>query len=256
MNIPYDPGVVEAAALVSVRILAFILIAPPFSHQSIPLQIKGMLAIVLAVVVAPQAVREAGAHYTAAATSGAFIIDLVTEAVTGAVLGFLVFLVFSAIQTAGALLDSSGGLQAAQQYDPAADLNAAQFSRLFQMTALALLFASDGYQLVIGGLARSFTAIPLTMSVDWSVLTQTLTRSVTQLLVAALQIAGPIMAVLFVANAALGLLSRVAPALNAYSLGPPALVLLTVVLCGIGIVALPSIVQVLAEQAVHAMGVG
>ena len=33
-------------------------------------------------------------------------------------------------------------------------LNGAQFTRLFQMTALALLFASDGYQLVIGGLVR------------------------------------------------------------------------------------------------------
>ncbi len=124
------------------------------------------------------------------------------------------------------------------------------------MTALALLFASDGYQLVLGGLVRSFTAIPLTVTVDWTAVARTLTDSVTQLLVAALQIAGPIMAVLFVANSALGLLSRVAPALNAYSLGPPALALLTVVLCGIGIVALPTVAQVLAERAVSAMGGG
>jgi flagellar biosynthetic protein FliR len=122
------------------------------------------------------------------------------------------------------------------------------------MTALALLFVSDGYQLVLGGLVRSITAVPLTMSVDWRSITQTLSGSVTQMLIAALQIAGPIMAVLFVANAALGLLSRVAPALNVYSLGPPALVLLAVVLCALGIVALPMIVQALAGQAVHAIG--
>jgi flagellar biosynthetic protein FliR len=249
MHIPVNPDEIAAVALVSVRILAFILVAPPFSHPSIPLQVKGMLAVVLAIVVAPQAAQ----HYSPAST-GVFVVDLVTEAVTGAVLGFLVYAVFSALQSAGSLLDFSGGLQAAQQYDPAADVNAAPFSRLFQMTALTLLFASDGYQLVLGGLVRSFAAIPLTVSVNWHALAQTLTGSVTQLLIAALQIAGPIMAVLFVANAALGLLSRVAPALNAYSLGPPALVLLTVVLCGVGIVALPAIVQVIAENAVRTMG--
>ena len=249
MNIPVDLSAIEATALVSVRILLFVVIAPPFSYQGIPMQIKGMLAILLGIVVAPQAAQ----HYSPGST-GQFLLDLVGEATTGAVLGFLVFVVFSAIQSAGSLLDFSGGLQAAQQYDPSADVNAAQFSRLFQMTALTRLFVTDGYQLVLGGLVRSFTAVPLTMSVDWKSVTQTLTGSVTQMLLAALQIAGPIMAVLFVANAALGLLSRVAPALNVYSLGPPALVLLTVVLCAVGIVALPMIVQAVTSQAVHVIG--
>lgn len=249
MSIPVNLTELAAGALVSIRIVVFLLIAPPFSYQSIPLQIKGMLAVVLAVVITPHAAQQ----YSSGST-GTFVVDLVTEAVTGAVLGFLVYLVFAAIETAGGLLDFSGGLQAAQQYDPAADLNAAQFTRLFQMTALALLFATDGYQLVLGGLVRSFTAIPLTMSMNWPALAQTLSGSVTQLLLAALQIAGPIMAVLFVANGALGLLSRVAPALNVYSLGPPALVLLTVALCGVAIVALPAIVEALAEQAARVAG--
>ena len=70
-------------------------------------------------------------------------------------------LVFSAVQSAGSLIDLFGGFQMAQAFDPQSMVNGAQFTRLFQMAALALLFASDGYQLVIGGLARSFTALPL-----------------------------------------------------------------------------------------------
>ena len=42
---------------------------------------------------------------------------------------------------------------------------------------------------------------------------------------AALQIAGPLVAVLFLADVALGLLTRVAPALNAFALGFPAKIL-------------------------------
>ena len=84
---------------------------------------------------------------------------LILEIVVGAALGFLVMLVFAAVQSAGSLIDLFGGFQMAQAFDPQSMLNGAQFNRLFQMTALALLFASDGYQLVIGGLVRSFTRV-------------------------------------------------------------------------------------------------
>ena len=44
--------------------------------------------------------------------------------------------------------------------------------------------------------------------------------------VAALQIAGPLLVVLFLADVGLGLLTRVAPALNAFALGFPLKILL------------------------------
>ena len=47
--------------------------------------------------------------------------------------------------------------------------------------------------------------------------------------VAALQIAGPLLVVLFLADVGLGLLTRVAPALNAFALGFPLKILLTLV---------------------------
>ena len=84
MNITVDLSAIEATALVSVRILLFVLIAPPFSYQAIPLQIKGMLAVLLGIVVAPQAAQ----HYSPGST-GQFLLDFVGEATTGAVLGFL-----------------------------------------------------------------------------------------------------------------------------------------------------------------------
>ena len=45
MNIPVDLGWLEAALLAVVRATAFIVIAPPFSYNAIPLRIKGMLAL-------------------------------------------------------------------------------------------------------------------------------------------------------------------------------------------------------------------
>ena len=70
-------------------------------------------------------------------------------------------------------------------------VNGAQFTRLLQMAALALLFASDGYQLVIGGLTGSFAALPLAGGMDLGQPVQAMTAAVTGMFLAAVQIAGP-----------------------------------------------------------------
>jgi flagellar biosynthetic protein FliR len=70
---------------------------------------------------------------------------------------------------------------------------------------------------------------------------------------AAIQIAGPLIAVLFLADVALGLLNRVAPALNAFQLGFPIKIFLVVALSGIAIAMLPTILDTLVEKAVTAV---
>jgi flagellar biosynthetic protein FliR len=236
---------IEAVMLAAVRMTAFLVIAPPFSYNAIPLRIKGMLAIGLAFAVSPRVTT----GFTSPDTAG-FITALVLEVVVGGALGFLVMVVFSAVQSAGNLVDMFGGFQMAQAFDPQSMLNGAQFTRLFHMTALALLFASGGYQLIIGGLMRSYTALPLGGGIDLGAPVHAMVGAVTQMFLAAVQIAGPLVVVLFLADAGLGLLTRVAPALNAFALGFPLKILLTLILGGMVFIALPGIVSSLTGQAV------
>lgn len=249
MNIPIDAAVVESTMLAGVRMIAFIVIAPPFSTSAFPLRIKGMLALGLALAVSPRVAD----GYVPLDTAG-FIGSLLLEIVVGALLGFLVFVVFAAIQSAGSLVDLFGGFQLAQAFDPQMMVNGAQFTRLFQVTSIALLFSSDGYQLIIGGLVRTFTALPIGGGLDLGQPVAALTGAVTQMFLAALQIAGPLIVVLFLADIGLGLLTRVAPALNAFALGFPLKILLTVLLAGLAFVALPTLVSSLTGQAVGLIG--
>ncbi|GAA5025515.1 flagellar biosynthetic protein FliR [Terrabacter aeriphilus] len=244
MNIPIDQAWAEATLLAIVRMTAFLFIAPPFSHNAFPARIKAMLGVGLGLAVS----MRAGATYSGRGDA-AFVTGLVLELVTGFALGFIVYLVFAAIQSAGALIDLAGGFQLAQGYDPQTMVNGAQFTRLTQMTALALLFSSDGYQLVIGGLTSTVGAIPLGGGIDLSRPVEMMTTSVTGMFVSAVQIAGPLMAVLFLADVGLGLLTRVAPALNAFQLGFPLKILITLGLAGFMFLALPRIVSALANQA-------
>lgn len=245
MEIAIGMGWIEAVALAGVRMTAFLFIAPPFSYNAFPARIKAMLAMGLALAVSPQVVP----GYTQPDLPG-FIGALLLEILVGAVLGFLVFIVFSAVQSAGNLIDMFGGFQMAQGFDPQSMVNGAQFARLFHVTALALLFASGGYQLIIGGLARSFTALPIGGGIDLAAPAEAMMNAVTQMFLASVQIAGPLLVVLFLADAGLGLLTRVAPALNAFALGFPLKILLTLMLGAVVFMALPSVVSSLTGDAI------
>lgn len=236
----------EAVLLAGVRMAAFLVIAPPFSHRGIPGRIKAMLALALGLLVAPRA--QAGADPT---DIGSFVGQLLMQVLIGAALGFLVALVFAAVQSAGALLDLFAGFQMAAAFDPLNQTSGAQLQRLYQMTAVVLLFVSDGYQLVISGLVRTFDVIPLGTSLDLAATAAASTEGLTGMFLAALQVAGPLAVVLFLADVGLGLLTRVAPALNAFALGFPLKILLTLSLGGMAYLALPGMVSSLTDGAVR-----
>lgn len=243
MFIPLDFAWLEATGLAAVRMTAFLFIAPPFSYGAFPARIKAMLGVGLALAVS----GTVAADYESLSTAG-FLGALVIQAVTGALLGLLVLVCFSAVQSAGSLLDVFGGFQLAQAFDPQMQVNGAQFTRLFQMTALTLLFASSGYQLILAGLVRSFTAVPIDGVMPLARPAEMLIDAVSQMMLAAVQIAGPLVLILFLADVGLGLITRVAPALNAFAMGFPVKILLTFLLAGTVITALPAIVSALAEK--------
>lgn len=240
---------IEAMLLAAVRITAFIVIAPPFSHNAIPGRIKGTIALGLALAVTPKL----GSTHELVDT-GAFLGAVILELVTGAALGFLVMVLFSAVQSAGGLIDLFGGFAMAQGFDPQSMVNGAQFSRYFHWAALALLISSDGYQLVLAGLFRSFDAIPLGGGLELDALAENLMHSVGQMFVAAIQIAGPLLVVLVLADIGLGLLTRAAPALNAFAMGFPLKIFLTLSLAGTVFVLLPSVVAALVRSGLDTMG--
>ena len=247
MELTLDFAWLEATMLAGVRMAAFVVIAPPFSYQGFPLRIKAILALGLALAVSPAVTP----GYEVQSTSG-FFTALVLEVLTGAALGFLVYLVFAAVQTAGALIDLQSGFTMAQAFDPGQNVVGAQYTKLFNMTAVALMFTSDSYQLVVAGLARSFNALPVGSGITLEA--DLLVAGVSQMFLAALQIAGPLVVVLFLADAGLGLLTRVAPQLNAFALGFPLKILITLTMGVFVYLGLPGVVSALTDRALDLMG--
>jgi flagellar biosynthetic protein FliR len=171
----------------------------------------------------------------------------------GAGLGFVTAMLFAALQAAGDLLDVFGGFTLAMGYDPLSQNQSSVFGRFYNLVAITILFASEGHQLILRGFLQSFRTMPLNFTFDLATFSQLLLKGIGEMFLAAIQIAGPLIVVLFLTDVAFGLLNRVAPALNAFQLGFPAKILLVLLLSGLAITMLPRVVETLVEKAVSAV---
>jgi flagellar biosynthetic protein FliR len=168
-------------------------------------------------------------------------------------MGFVTYLLFAAISAAGSLVDVFGGFSLAQGFDPLSMNMNTVFGKFHQMLAIMLLFGSGGHLLVIGGLLRTFDFLPLGASPDVTGVPGVMVTAFSVFFVTAVQIALPMIAVLFVADLALALLTKVAPQLNAINVMFPAKIGLTLLLLGLSFPVLPEAMSQLVDLANEAM---
>jgi flagellar biosynthetic protein FliR len=248
MNFDVPTAQLLAIMLGAVRTGAWMMLCPPFSSRLIPGPVKALLSVGFTLPMAPYLQATVPSLET-----GALIASAALQVFIGASMGFITAMLFAALQAAGDLLDLFGGLTLASAYDPLSMSQSSVFGRFYNLLAITLLFASDGHQLILRGFLQSFQTLPLDTSFSMDTLSRLLLRGVGEMFVSAVQIAGPLIAVLFLADVALGLLNRVAPALNAFQLGFPVKIFMVVTLSGIAISMLPGIVDTLVDKAVTAV---
>jgi flagellar biosynthetic protein FliR len=239
---------VLAFLMASVRIVAWLAVVPPFSSRAVPSMAKVVLSLGLAFAAAPILDGTEVPVDTWGLMSTA-----VTQAGIGLAMGFVTYLLFSAVGAAGSLVDVFGGFSLAQGFDPLGMNNSTVFGTFHQMLATTLLFLSGGYLLVIGGLLKTFSVLPIGATPHLDATPHLLTTAFTMFFVTAVEIALPLVAVLFLADLGLALLTKVAPQLNALNVMFPAKIGLTLVVVGLSFPLLPQVLRNVVDLALQAM---
>jgi flagellar biosynthetic protein FliR len=243
MQITLDPVWISGFLLAMVRSVAWVFVCPPFGTNMVPIPVKIGLAGALSLALGPQ-LTELAVPLEAGPLVGAAALQVFA----GLALGFLGVLLFSAFQAAGSFVDLFGGFAAAQLYDPMTQQTSSVFGRFYQVLATVLLFAVDGHLLLVRGFLDSFEAAPFMLPGGGTEgLGDGLISGLGMFFVAALEIAAPLLAALFLADVAMGLLARAAPDLNVFLLGLPAKILLTLSIAGLTLPLLPGAVERLVE---------
>jgi len=248
MTLSVQAQPILATLLVAIRIIAWLVVTPPFAGRAVPAPVKVVLGVGLGLTVVPDVRPEQLPTDTLP-----LMAEVVTQVFIGVGMGFLTYLIFAAVQAAGDLIDVFGGFSLAAAFDPLSQSMNSVFGKLFQMLATLLLFVSGAHLLIIAGLLRTFTFLPIGASPDLSDFSGALMTAVEVFFTSAVQIALPLIGVLFVTDLGLALMTRIAPQLNAIMLSFPAKIGLTLLTVGLSMSMLPEAVSRLTDLVVEAM---
>lgn len=248
MTITLDGAGILALLLAGVRVIAWLAVVPPFSTRSVPAAAKVVLALGLALAMAPTLAGEA-----LPGTALELLVCVVTQVLVGVAMGYVTMLMLATVSAAGAMVDIFGGFAVASAWDPLSMNINTVFGRFHQVLATALLLVSGGHLLVVGGLLSTFHFIPLVGLPDIDSWPEVFVTAFSMFFTVAVQIALPLIAVMFVADLALALLTKVAPQLNAINVMFPAKIGLTLLLLGLTFPLLPGAIDRLVEWSLEAM---
>lgn len=198
------------------RLGALLSVAPLVSSKSVPNSVRLGLSALLALMLAPLAAP--------CLVDGmlALVAGLAKELVVGVVLGWTALLFFSCAQMAGEWLDLQSGFQASQLVNPAFDTHNAVLGTFSYVVAGLVFLGTGAYAIVLRAAVRSFAVSPpgalrlgLGAAADWTAL-------LSQVIWIALQLAAPVAGALFLAEIAIGFITRAMPRMNVMMLTLPA----------------------------------
>jgi flagellar biosynthetic protein FliR len=213
-----------------IRTLALFAGMPVFSQRQVPARVRIGLALFIAVAAQPSLpdmpVIPLDSLPQLLAVTG-------QQLLIGLAMGFAVRVVFAALEFAGELIGLQMGLNFAGFFDPSTGSQGTSTSRFLGSMVAFLFVAINGHLMLINSLVESFQAFPvgeepfrflrIAQPQVWGA----------EIFRMGLWIALPLITMLMFVNLVLGIISRVAPQLNVFSVGFP----LTVSIGLVGLVA-------------------
>ena len=203
--------------LVLARITPLFVVAPLFSSTMIPNPVKGVIAVAFAIGLTSIAMH--GQHIPTDPLPVAGL--LVVNMLVGLLLAFTVSLVFAAIQTAGGLADIVSGFSFGATVDPINGNQGGTFAELYGLIGVMLFIAIGGDAWLLHGLTRTFELVPLTKAPHIGSIVAGAETAFSAMFVAAVEVAAPMILALMITDVAFGLVSKVVPQMNVFSVAFP-----------------------------------
>jgi flagellar biosynthetic protein FliR len=222
---------VAAFMLVLGRISPLFILAPLFSSSLLPRRARTIIAVGLAVGITPLAANM-GADSAIPLDALGFGATMLKEILVGLAFAFALGALFAAVSVAGSLADLLVGFSFGSLVDPLTGNQGGILAQVYAMVGLTIFVAINGDAWVIQGLARTYEAIPLAGTPDVRTMVRGVEEAFTGIFAAALQVCAPVILAMLLTDVAFGLVAKMMPQLNVFSVGFPAKVLVGVLVIG------------------------
>lgn len=227
------------------RVAGLVMVAPVFGTRLVPIRVKIALGAALTVVLAPTLDPP-----PLAVSLGTGLV-VVHEILLGAMIGFVLQMLFDALVIAGQTIAMTMGLGFATMVDPQRGVSVPLLAQFFVILGILVFLTLDGHLALLALLAESFELIPIGAPLGrdsvWGLLAEG-----GEMFAGALRIALPAVTALLVVNLAFGVMSRAAPTLNLFAVGFPISLLAGLVIMYL---TLPGVMAAFSQSLEAAFGV-
>jgi flagellar biosynthetic protein FliR len=204
--------------LIVSRMVGVFAFAPIFSHKQ--LITTGKVAIVIwtagllvFVIPLPNILPSNGLAYGLA---------IITEVFIGSLIGFISDLFISGVEFCGTLMDTQAGLSVASMLDPGSGKQVTLFSYMLKWASMMVFFAIDGHHMILTALVQSMTILPIGNPMSLAQVSEGahyLVQLGGYVFYLGVQLAAPILLVIFLVDFGFGMLNKVAEQVNVFQLG-------------------------------------
>jgi len=193
------------------RVAALLFLMPVLGSRSVPLQVKALLTVLTATVLAP--VVGVRPDQLPLGTAG-YLLLVVAEVAFGAILALFARLIFAAVDTAGQMVGIQMGIGVAGVMDPQFGTQVSIIGQFWNIITILIFLGINGHHLFFSTLADSFAWVgPGRLHLGDATL-RGITEGIAHMFVLAVQIMAPVTGVLFFTQVALGILAKTVPQIN------------------------------------------
>jgi len=225
LTIPFDTlfGAWDVFLLVFVRLTGIFVMSPLFGRRNIPAMSKIGFAFVMSILVVQGVKMPDLAPWNSLL---GWIILLAKEFLTGLMLGFLAYAVFSSMYVAGQLIDMRIGFGMVNVFDPVSNVQIPITANFYIILITLFMLVTDGHHLMLISLSESFAKLPIGEVSFTAPLIDQMVRLMGTIFEIGFKIAAPITVSILVTDMALGIISKSVPQMNVFMLGMPVKILL------------------------------
>lgn len=153
-----------------------------------------------------------------------YFLLIIKEALVGLLIGFIAYLILSAIQIAGGFIDFQMGFAIANVIDPQTGAQSPLMGQYLYTISLFFLLTVNGHHLMLDGVFYSYEFIPLDQ--PWipfgnENMVEFVIKAFNSMFIIAFQMSIPVVGSLFLVDIALGIVARTVPQLNVFVVGLP-----------------------------------
>lgn len=201
------------------RVGGLFIMGPIFASRSAPVRVRVALVFFMTLAMLPLA----GSVPPMLENAGALtLLGMASfETLIGFTIGLVAQLTFGAVQMAGQLAGIQMGIGLSNLIDPQTQEHITSLAQWENLLAILLFLSIDGHHMLVRAVAESFQVLPIGGGLPAAAGFGLVLDLANGLFIVALKIAAPVMVLLLLVNAAMGVLAKLIPQLNVFIVGFP-----------------------------------